>query len=1120
MIELQNLRTNKDFTLTNLKCEVLGSYANKLPDLLLHGIIKYESNDVYLFVNYDQKIKVKFSVHDSLKNDSLKNFLLRNFYCVAEVINIYDESHSIFLHVSAFYEFNSFPDLKIILSENVKETLSKKGIKKLEIFEENFMISDGIHDKPIVAYTIGDYSNEILEDEKINDDNNDEDSYDEEYNEDDFDTLFQSSSKYNIRIKLYGNYKRNGQNFVLYIKMSEKSGGEKTLVGDKIVFREANPPCLKVMASTLSFTDEVTFISHKIEELFENNNNNNDGYLKIWEAYENLEGDMLLEKAQKVNEICFENPNTASNGTVLTVSKTFEDRMSHLKKGDSLWFTEETPEYIKNNSMKWKEYKTILLNKKDKKIEKNSRYEITGIDTRRRLITIDSKETPSLKRAILSIEGDLTQMMRRERARTLIYKGEAANPKLGLIIEGKINSSGIGISGKKIHKYPAMTSLVMNKIFSVNPPTDNQKKAIEIAINTPDIALILGPPGTGKTTVINAIVERLNEIDNQSVCNKGKVLISSTQHDAITNITERMSINSIPTPKFGKKSDEESAAKAVSEWCYSIKSNLAEKYSYINIIQQKSKLENLYSIYIKSPSKSSAKTFLLYAQKINTDVSIIPTIENLLQELLLEESSYESEDEILKAIRRIRTKKLSFADDGPENLKELYFSLNGINGFSKAHPEILKKIRDLTKIERDSLTKETAVELTNLRDELLEMYLPKPKYKKEQIDGRIIDLHNMIKNTVVSVEDEEKDIILSLYNELDNNISNFEEQLSEYSYAYSSTLQQSVGKELRKKKLGISPQKPNKNIKYDTYDTVIKYDTVIIDEAARATPGDLLIALAQASKRIILVGDPHQLTHTYNEDILNYLGEDSNPDDARISNIKESMFSFLWDKAKEMEKSDGIKRTIVLNNQYRTHRLLGQFVSDNFYKPSGEAYNSPLDDRFFAQDIYDSPLRWINIPHSLGQMQKNHNTYHRDCEADYIVNRIAELKESENGKKYSYGIITFYRGQADLLKKKMKEKYPDYEHEGIRIGSVDAFQGMEFDVIFLSVVRSGVKKFGFLTSANRLCVAMSRQKKLLIVVGDAEMFMSQEAENEIPSMKHLLEICTKEGWVENYESNQ
>jgi superfamily I DNA and/or RNA helicase len=68
--------------------------------------------------------------------------------------------------------------------------------------------------------------------------------------------------------------------------------------------------------------------------------------------------------------------------------------------------------------------------------------------------------------------------------------------------------------------------------------------------------------------------------------------------------------------------------------------------------------------------------------------------------------------------------------------------------------------------------------------------------------------------------------------------------------------------------------------------------------------------------------------------------------------------------------------------------------------------------------------------------------------------------------------------------------------ERFRVGSVDAFQGKEFDVVLLSTVRSWKsgsdinnsvvvnEQLGFLRIINRINVAMSRQKRLLIVVGD------------------------------------
>merc|ERR1712146_745389 len=61
----------------------------------------------------------------------------------------------------------------------------------------------------------------------------------------------------------------------------------------------------------------------------------------------------------------------------------------------------------------------------------------------------------------------------------------------------------------------------------------------------------------------------------------------------------------------------------------------------------------------------------------------------------------------------------------------------------------------------------------------------------------------------------------------------------------------------------------------------------------------------------------------------------------------------------------------------------------------------------------------------------------------------------------------------------------------IKVSTVDAFQGAEREVIILSTVRSTVPKAkdneSFISSKTRMCVALSRGKRHLFVVGDLHM---------------------------------
>jgi ATP-dependent RNA/DNA helicase IGHMBP2 len=58
--------------------------------------------------------------------------------------------------------------------------------------------------------------------------------------------------------------------------------------------------------------------------------------------------------------------------------------------------------------------------------------------------------------------------------------------------------------------------------------------------------------------------------------------------------------------------------------------------------------------------------------------------------------------------------------------------------------------------------------------------------------------------------------------------------------------------------------------------------------------------------------------------------------------------------------------------------------------------------------------------------------------------------------------------------------------EGIEIGSIDGYQGREKEAIILSLVRSNDKgEVGFLGDTRRMNVAMTRARRLLVVLGDS-----------------------------------
>lgn len=63
----------------------------------------------------------------------------------------------------------------------------------------------------------------------------------------------------------------------------------------------------------------------------------------------------------------------------------------------------------------------------------------------------------------------------------------------------------------------------------------------------------------------------------------------------------------------------------------------------------------------------------------------------------------------------------------------------------------------------------------------------------------------------------------------------------------------------------------------------------------------------------------------------------------------------------------------------------------------------------------------------------------------------------------------------------------------IEVKTVDGFQGREKEVIIISLVRSNPdEEIGFLDDLRRLNVALTRAKRKLIVIGDANTLSSNE----------------------------
>jgi predicted DNA helicase len=249
-----------------------------------------------------------------------------------------------------------------------------------------------------------------------------------------------------------------------------------------------------------------------------------------------------------------------------------------------------------------------------------------------------------------------------------------------------------------------------------------------------------------------------------------------------------------------------------------------------------------------------------------------------------------------------------------------------------------------------------------------------------------------------------------------------------------------------------------------------KFDCLVHDEATQSTEPSSYIPLS-LSECLIMAGYHKQLPPTV-----------TNLEAQKI--LSKTLFEKLFERFPEI--------STMLRIQYRMNEKIMEFPSKAFYEGKLIAHES-VKNRSLAQLGYAlrgeerfpkvlDPLVSIAIidtshhPGKWERQKRGSTSRENDLEAS-VVSKLVEDLLKMGLKKIDIGVITPYDDQVDLLKKRLPE--------GIKISSVDAFQGREKEVIIISFVRSNKQKeLGFLEDMRRLNVSITRAKSKLIMVGD------------------------------------
>jgi predicted RecB family nuclease len=240
-------------------------------------------------------------------------------------------------------------------------------------------------------------------------------------------------------------------------------------------------------------------------------------------------------------------------------------------------------------------------------------------------------------------------------------------------------------------------------------------------------------------------------------------------------------------------------------------------------------------------------------------------------------------------------------------------------------------------------------------------------------------------------------------------------------------------------------------------------DVLFVDEAGQMSLANV-IAVSQAARSIVLLGDPQQLEQPL---------RGSHPEGADASALEH-----LLAEAKTIPPDKGI----FLEKTWRMHPKLTQFTSEAFYE-------GRLSSRVGLENqsinghpwLGDSGLYYIPVEHKGNQ---NASPEEVEIIAD-LVNSLTKpgirwIDDKGDGRDLQLPdilVVAPYNTQVFDLAARLPQA---------RVGTVDKFQGQQAPIVIYSMTTSSPEDaprgMEFLYSLNRLNVATSRAQAMVIIV--------------------------------------
>lgn len=250
------------------------------------------------------------------------------------------------------------------------------------------------------------------------------------------------------------------------------------------------------------------------------------------------------------------------------------------------------------------------------------------------------------------------------------------------------------------------------------------------------------------------------------------------------------------------------------------------------------------------------------------------------------------------------------------------------------------------------------------------------------------------------------------------------------------------------------------------------FDVVVIDEASQCDLALAGVALMRG-KRAVVVGDPNQLRHVC---FLSRTREQAYCVKNELDDAEQRRFHFrrsLFDVAADAVEQ---QHFYLLDEHFRSHPHIINFSNAKFYDG----------------DLKIMTGRPGNAESSIEVREVSGRRESDSCvnraEVEDTVQQMVRVVESQTaGKPLSIGVVSPFREHADEIQRRLIETFSSdvILRHGMTVGTAHALQGDEKDVVFMTTSIDKDSHRGslqFLETPNLFNVAITRAKKLLVIV--------------------------------------